>query len=262
MPWLTRYPWAAEATSTDRLSEQEGDGTREPQRQRPVKTLLFTEGEQPSASLDLSIQESVHGISIPWYCKRQLTEAGVIKPETGFYGNSWHWTQPAEKLPLNSLIIGELHRSYRAPTQRPVKSTSQMLPTAQIRNYVTKISSERKILLADYHRSLYSTKKKKTPPKHSTKIKKNPKEKPNAAPPKTQANRKSQKKTQTSQPKNENKTTRNKQKEPPQNNYNRIIRLLIIDTASQLMSQIFEVRAGIKPTQSRASPVTEKCFGV
>lgn len=238
------------ATSTDRLSKQQGGGTRKPQRQRPVKTLLFMEDKQPSASSDLSTQASVYEISTPGYCKRQLMEAGVLKPKTGFYGNSWHWTQPAEKPPLNSLIIRELHRSYRAPTQRPVKYTLQMLPTAQIGNIISRIS-ERKILLAGYHIP------QKKNPKHPTK--KKGKENPNTPP--LQKPKQTEKAKRKPKPTHENKTTKTKQKETLQNNYSRVIWLLIADTASQLMSQI-EVRAGIKPTQSRASPVTEKSFSV
>lgn len=165
------------------------------------------EDKQPSASSDLSTQASVYEISTPGYCKRQLMEAGVLKPKTGFYGNSWHWTQPAEKPPLNSLIIRELHRSYRAPTQRPVKNTLQMLPTAQIGNIISRIS-ECKILLAGYHIP------QKKNPKHPTKKKRKRKPK-HPPPPKTQTNRKSQKKTQTNPRKQNDKdqTKRNPAKQ-------------------------------------------------
>lgn len=95
-----------------------------------------------------------------------------------------------------------------------MKNILQMLPTAQTRNYVAKISSESPIPLF-----------------HSQKTK---------------------------------KTTTHKKL----NNYNIVIRLLIIYNASELKSQVFEVRDGIKLKQSSAPPITydspvmEKSLGV
>lgn len=84
------------------------------------------------------------------------------KPKNNF-GNTWHWTSYLEATTEQSLVIRELHLSVslRFQKQRPVKNILQVLPMAQIRSYVTKISSEFKTLLVGYYPSLYFTAKKK-----------------------------------------------------------------------------------------------------